>query len=123
VVETVVAPIQVDVRPVNNPFVNVPFVPNKFVVVTLVAVPFAKVSMLSVVPPTTVSVEVTVELAPMNPPYSCSVVVANEPRAETEANVSVEPGQFAPLERQACWPATYKTVVETVPAPKTVVVT
>jgi len=50
-------------------------------------------------------------------------VVANEPRALTEASVSLEPGQFVPVERQTCWPATNNCVVETVVAPRTVVVT
>jgi hypothetical protein len=100
------------------PFVAETFVPNKFVVVTLVAVPFVKVSVPSVVPPITVNVEVTVELAPMKPPYSWSVVVAKEPRAETVARVSEDPGQFVPDARHTCWPATYNCVVETTLEPR-----
>ncbi len=52
-------------------------------IVPLVASKFESVDV-----PTTVNVEVTVELAPTKPPYNCSVVVENEPRAVTEASVS-----------------------------------
>ncbi len=66
--------------------------------VPLVASKFDKVEV-----PTTVKVEVTVEEAPTNPPYSCKVVVENDPRAVTEASVSTSAskyaGQFVPLVR------------------------
>ncbi len=39
--------------------------------------------------PTTVKVLVTVDEAPTKPPYNCRVVVENEPRAVTDASVSV----------------------------------
>lgn len=56
----------------------------------------------SVVAPTTVNVEVTVDELPMNPPYNCSVVVANEPRADTLASVSDSVGQFVPVCKHTC---------------------
>jgi len=59
-----------EVAAVNDAFVMVPFVAKRFVVVTLVAVPFVNVSVPSVVPPITVKVEVTVDEDPMKPPYN-----------------------------------------------------
>ncbi len=94
---------------------------NKFVVVTSTPVASAKVRLLSaevpvtvsalrMVCPSTVKVEVTVEDAPTNPPKSCKVVVENEPRAVTEAKVSVSAsryaGQLRPLVRQTVEPPT-----------------
>ncbi len=64
----------------------------------------------SVVVPTTVSVEVTVEEAPTKPPYKSKVEVAKAPRAVTEASVSVSArryaGQFKPLVKQTVEPPT-----------------
>ena len=66
-------------------------------------VPDVEVNVLSVVLPTTVKVEVTVDELPTKPPYNWRVVVENEPRAVTEANVSVSAskyaGQLVPLVR------------------------
>ncbi len=75
---------------------------------SLVAVAFCKV-----VPPSTVKVEVTVELAPTEPPYNWSVEVAELPRAETLESVSVPPleaGQLVPFERQTATPPTVNDV-------------
>jgi hypothetical protein len=57
-----------DVPFANRRFVKVPFVPNKFVVVTLVAVAFVIVVPCKLVFPSTVNVEVTVELDARKPP-------------------------------------------------------
>jgi len=108
---------------VIEPFVAVRFVEKRLVDVTFVPVPFVKVSVPSVDAPITVNVEVTVELEPMNPPYNCKVVVANEPRALTEASVSASVGQFVPLCKQTSCDATYSCVVETTEAPRVVAVT
>jgi len=60
--------------------------------------------------PDTVSVEVTVAFDALKPPNKESVAVANEPRAVTEARVSVsaviKPLQPTPLERQMPVPLT-----------------
>jgi hypothetical protein len=90
----------------------------KFVVETLVAVVFARI-----VPPTTVSVDVTVVEADTNPPYKETVVVAVAPRAVTWARVSAltAAGQFVPFARQAWNPFTNKFVVETTPLAKILV--
>jgi len=58
----------VKVALVIAPLVAVRLVENKFVEVTFVPVPLVKVSVPRVVPPITVKVDVTVELAPMKPP-------------------------------------------------------
>jgi hypothetical protein len=61
------------------------------------------------VEPKTVNVEVTVEEAATNPPRNWRVAVAEEPRAVTEARVSVlaaEAGQPTPFARQTAWPIT-----------------
>ncbi len=71
-------------------------------------VPLVASKFESVEVPTTVNVLVTVEEAPTKPPYSCKVVVENDPRAVTEASVSVSAskyaGQFVPFVRQTVWP-------------------
>ena len=69
-------------------FVIFPFVAAKFVVVTLVPVPFTKVKPCNEVPPNTVKVEVTVEDAAKKPPMSCKVWVVVAPRPVTVAKVS-----------------------------------
>ena len=86
----------------TNSWVVETTVAKKFVDVTFVNVALVAVSVPSVVAPITVNVDVTVDELPMNPPYNWSVVVANEPRALTEASVSLEPGQFVPVDRQTC---------------------
>lgn len=78
VVETVVAPIQLDVALVKfalvesksekEPFVACTRVANNVVAVTLVSVAFAPIKFWSEVKPRTVSVEVTVEDPPTKPP-------------------------------------------------------
>ena len=59
-----------------------------FVVVTFVNVAFVPVRFWREVFPRTVRVEVTVELAERKPPKNWRVVVAEDPRAVTEARVS-----------------------------------
>lgn len=61
----------------------------KFVVVTLVPVPFTKVKPCNEVPPNTVNVEVTVEDDAKKPPMSCRVWVVVAPRPVTVAKVSL----------------------------------
>jgi hypothetical protein len=62
------------------------------------------------VAPRTVKVEVTVEDAPIKPPYNERVEVAKEPRADTEARVSLDPGQLAPVWRHTADPRTVALV-------------
>jgi hypothetical protein len=85
------------------------------VVVTLVPVPFTKVTFWRDVSPRTVNVDVTVEEAAIKPPYNWTVVVAEEPRAETVARVSLfaVPEQFVPSWRHTFFPA----IVSVVPDP------
>lgn len=86
-------------------FVNTPFVPIRFVVVTVPKLPFQRSEGVprakerSVVGirsdetvPETVSVEVTVTLFAIAPPRSVSVAVATEPRFVTLSRVSVPTG-------------------------------
>jgi hypothetical protein len=69
--------------------------------------------------PSTVKVEVTVELAATNPPNKESVEVAEAPRAVTVARVSVSAkryaGQLVPVDRHTIRPFTKSCVVETTP--------
>ncbi len=71
-------------------------------------VPLVASKFESVEVPTTVKVEVTVELEPTKPPYNWRVVVENDPRAVTDASVSTSAnkyaGQFVPLVRHTVWP-------------------
>ncbi len=92
----------------------------KLVAVTLVAVTVCKKLL-----PSTVKVEVTVELAATKPPYKRKVVVENDPRAVTDASVSLSlelAGQFVPFARQTAKPLTKSCEVETVRAPNHVAV-
>jgi len=71
-------------------------------------VPFVKFKLWRFVFPRTVNVLVTVELAPMNPPYKSNVEVAEAPRAVTDASVSLSAskyaGQLIPVVRQTVEP-------------------
>ena len=90
----------VPVSVVIVPLVAVRLLVNSFVVVTEVPVPCVNVRVPSVVPPTTVNVLVTVDEAPMKPPYNWRVVGVKEPRALTVASVSASAGQLVPLCKQ-----------------------
>ncbi len=99
----------VEAMPLTNRFVVVTFEPVAFVKVTAFKadVPVTE-SALKIPWPRTVKVEVTVEEAPTKPPYNCRVLVANEPRAVTDASVSnsTAAGQFVPVWRQTFTPPT-----------------
>lgn len=84
-------------------------VEKKFVVVADVKVAFAPVTFWRDVEPSTVNVEVTVELEPTKPPKRTRVLVAVAPRAETVASVSTsesDDGQLSPFCRQVAEPFT-----------------
>jgi hypothetical protein len=81
----------------------------KPVVVTLEPWASVKDNPCSAVEPSTVKVDVTVEEAATKPPRSWRVVVAEDPRAETEAKVSALAawvGHPTPFARQTAWPIT-----------------
>jgi hypothetical protein len=82
----------------------------------LFTVPDVAVNVLSVVLPTTVKVEVTVEEEPTKPPYKRSVEVAKLPRAVTLESVSVSAkryaGQFVPFVRHTVAPPTVSVLKE-----------
>ena len=125
---------------VANKFVLDASVANKFVVVTLTLVTDPKEAFqrregepsekersevgmrLEETVPETVRVPVTVAFDAVKPPNSESVLVANDPRAETVARVSdsveVDAAQLVPSARQTWRPFTNRLVVDAVPETK-----